>query len=46
MRTKEGKEFPAHINANAIESLTALFIGLNIRNKVRGSGLRITGLPL
>ncbi|MEE8291570.1 MAG: NADPH-dependent F420 reductase [Candidatus Tectomicrobia bacterium] len=33
-------------NANAIESLTALFIGLNIRNKVRGSGLRITGLPL
>lgn len=32
-------------NAAIIESLTALLIGLNIRNKVKGSGIRITGLP-
>jgi NADPH-dependent F420 reductase len=32
-------------NARAVESLTALLIGLNIRNKVKGSGIRITGLP-
>jgi predicted dinucleotide-binding enzyme len=32
-------------NANVVESLTALLVGLNIRNKVKGSGVRITGLP-
>lgn len=32
-------------NARVIESLTALLIGLNIRHKVKGSGVRITGLP-
>jgi NADPH-dependent F420 reductase len=32
-------------NARVIESITALLIGLNIRNKVKGSGIRITGLP-
>ena len=32
-------------NARVIESLTALLIGLNIRHKVKGSGIRITGLP-
>jgi NADPH-dependent F420 reductase len=32
-------------NAPIIEGLTALLIGLNIRHKVRGSGVRITGLP-
>jgi NADPH-dependent F420 reductase len=32
-------------NANVVESLTALLIGLNIRHKVKGSGVRITGLP-
>jgi 8-hydroxy-5-deazaflavin:NADPH oxidoreductase len=32
-------------NAPIIEGMTALLIGLNIRNKVRGSGVRITGLP-
>ena len=31
-------------NARIAESLTALLIGLNIRNKVKGSGIRITGL--
>ncbi len=31
-------------NARVAESLTALLIGLNIRNKVKGSGIRITGL--
>jgi NADPH-dependent F420 reductase len=33
-------------NARVVESLTALLIGLNIRHKVKGSGIRITGLPL
>ena len=33
-------------NARVVESITALLIGLNIRYKVKGSGLRITGLPL
>ncbi len=32
-------------NANVVESLTAVLIGLNIRHKVKGSGIRITGLP-
>lgn len=31
-------------NARVVESLTALLIGLNIRNKVKGSGIRVTGL--
>lgn len=31
-------------NAGVVESLTALLIGLNIRHKVKGSGIRITGL--
>lgn len=33
-------------NARVVESITALLIGLNIRYKVKGSGLRLTGLPL
>ena len=33
-------------NARVVESLTALLIGLNIRHKVKGSGIRITGLPV
>jgi NADPH-dependent F420 reductase len=32
-------------NARIVESLTALLIGLNIRYKVKSSGIRITGLP-
>jgi NADPH-dependent F420 reductase len=32
-------------NARIVESLTALLIGLNIRYKVHGSGIRFTGLP-
>ena len=32
-------------NASVIEGLTALMIGINIRNKVKGSGIRITGIP-
>jgi NADPH-dependent F420 reductase len=32
-------------NARVVESLTALLIGLNIRHRVKGSGVRITGLP-
>ncbi|ETW97756.1 MAG: hypothetical protein ETSY1_21455 [Candidatus Entotheonella factor] len=31
-------------NAPIVEGLTAMLIGLNIRNKVKGSGIRITGL--
>ena len=32
-------------NARVVESLTALLIGLNIRHKVQGSGVRLTVLP-
>jgi NADPH-dependent F420 reductase len=32
-------------NAPIVEGLTAMLIGLNIRHKVKGSGIRITGLP-
>jgi hypothetical protein len=32
-------------NARIVESLTALLIGLNIRYKVHGAGIRLTGLP-
>jgi NADPH-dependent F420 reductase len=35
---------PAY-NARVIEGITALLVGLNIRHKVKGSGIRITGLP-
>jgi NADPH-dependent F420 reductase len=33
-------------NARIVESLTALLIGLNVRYKVHGAGIRFTGLPL
>lgn len=32
------------VNSNVSEGLTAVLIGINIRNKVQGSGIRITGL--
>ncbi len=32
-------------NARIVESVTALLIGLNIRNKVHSAGIRFTGLP-
>lgn len=32
-------------NASVVEGLTALLIGVNIRNKVKSSGIRITGIP-
>ena len=32
-------------NARIVEALTALLIGLNIRYKVHGGGIRFTGLP-
>jgi NADPH-dependent F420 reductase len=32
-------------NARIVESLTALLIGLNMRYKVHGAGIRFTGLP-
>ncbi len=32
-------------NAAVIEGLTAVLIGINIRHKVKGSGIRITGIP-
>jgi NADPH-dependent F420 reductase len=31
-------------NARIVESLTALLVGINIRHKIPGSGIRITGL--
>jgi NADPH-dependent F420 reductase len=33
-------------NARIVESMTALLVGLNIRYKVRGSAVRITGLTI
>lgn len=32
-------------NASVAEGLTAVLIGINARNKVQGSGIRLTGLP-
>jgi NADPH-dependent F420 reductase len=32
-------------NSSVVEGLTALLIGVNIRNKVQGAGIRITGIP-
>ncbi|MDX1663118.1 MAG: NADPH-dependent F420 reductase [Candidatus Promineifilaceae bacterium] len=32
-------------NAGVVEGLTAVLIGINIRNKIKHSGIRITGLP-
>lgn len=32
-------------NSSIVEGLTALLIGVNARNKVKGSGIRITGIP-
>jgi len=33
-------------NARIVESLTALLVGMNIRYKVHGAGIRFTGLPV
>jgi len=33
-------------NARIVESLTALLIGINMRYKVHGAGIRFTGLPM
>jgi len=33
------------LNAKAVEALTSVLIGINIRYKVPGAGIRITGLP-
>jgi 8-hydroxy-5-deazaflavin:NADPH oxidoreductase len=32
-------------NSTVVEGLTALLIGINVRHKVKGSGIRITGIP-
>lgn len=32
-------------NASVVEGLTAVLIGINARNKVKGAGVRITGIP-
>ena len=32
-------------NSSVVEGLTALLIGINVRNKVQGAGIRITGIP-
>ncbi|HZT08141.1 MAG TPA: NADPH-dependent F420 reductase [Chloroflexota bacterium] len=32
-------------NARIVESITALLVGINIRYKIPGAGIRITGLP-
>jgi hypothetical protein len=33
------------VNTKAVEAMTSILIGINIRYKVKGSGIRITGLP-
>lgn len=33
------------VNASVVEGLTALLIGINIRHKVKGAGIRITNIP-
>lgn len=35
----------ALVNATVAEGLTAVLLGINIRNRIKGSGIRITGLP-
>lgn len=35
----------ALVNAVAVEGLTPILIGLNIRHRARGAGIRVTGLP-
>jgi NADPH-dependent F420 reductase len=32
-------------NSSVVEGLTALLVGINARHKVKGSGIRITGIP-
>jgi predicted dinucleotide-binding enzyme len=32
-------------NARTVEAMTALLIGINIRYKIPGAGIRITGIP-
>jgi NADPH-dependent F420 reductase len=32
-------------NSSVIEGFTAVLIGINVRNKVQNSGIRITGIP-
>jgi NADPH-dependent F420 reductase len=32
-------------NSSVVEGLTSLLIGINVRHKVKGAGVRITGLP-
>ena len=32
-------------NSSVVEGLTAVLIGINIRHKIKGSGIRITGIP-
>jgi len=39
-----GIDAGALLNAKAVEAMTSVLIGINIRYKVHGSGLRITGL--
>jgi len=38
-------EGSASEHAKAVEALTSVLIGINIRYKIPGSGIRITGLP-
>ena len=40
-----GIDAGALVNAKAVEAMTSVLIGINIRYKVKGSGIRITGLP-
>jgi len=32
-------------NAGVIEGMTSVLIGINIRHKIKGAGIRLTGVP-
>ena len=40
-----GIDAGALVNSSVSEGLTAVLIGINMRHKVKGSGIRITGIP-
>ena len=39
-----GIDAGALVNAKAVEAMTSVLIGINIRYKIHGAGIRITGL--
>ena len=42
--SRAGIDAGALVNAKAVEAMTSVLIGINIRYKIHGAGVRITGL--